>query len=142
MKNKTKNIFCWLNEITQHKSPSEEFTDKDWENFNSYMVHRFVSMNLYYVELADLAQSLMPNNKKEIYNLYKEMIPKKKGYFKYIKTKNKPLNKDLVEKIAEYYEVGKSEASLYITIITKSELTQILGEMGIEGKEAKKLLNG
>ncbi len=142
MKNKTKNIFCWLNEITLHKSPSEEFTDKDWENFNSYMVHRFVSMNLYYVELADLAQSLMPNNKKEIYNLYKEMIPKKKGYFRYIKSKNKPLNMDLVEKIAEYYEVGKSEASSYIPIITKSELTQILGEMGIEGKEAKKLLNG
>ena len=61
-----------------HKSSAEEFTDKDWENFNSYMVHRFISMNVYYTELADLAQSLMPNNKKQIYNLYKEMIPKKK----------------------------------------------------------------
>ncbi len=41
-KNKTKSIFCWLDEITLHKSSAEEFTDKDWENFNSYMVHRFI----------------------------------------------------------------------------------------------------
>ena len=94
---KTKNIFCWLDEITLHKSSAEEFTDKDWENFNSYMVHRFISMNLYYTELADLAQSLMPNNKKQIYNLYKEMIPKRKTYFRYIKAKKSTKNKELIE---------------------------------------------
>ena len=91
LKNKTKNIFDWLNEITLHKSSAEEFTDKDWDNFNSYMVHRFISMNLYYVELANYAQSLMPHNKKEIYNFYKEMIPEGKSYFKYIKSKSKSL---------------------------------------------------
>jgi len=139
-KNKTKNIFCWLNEITLHKSPDEEFTDKDWENFNSYMVHRFISMNLYYTELADLAQSLMPNNKKEIYNLYKEMIPKRKSYFKYIKSKNKQPNKELVEQISSYFKIGSSEASTYIDILDKKELTNILNEMGVDDEEKKKLL--
>jgi len=137
---KTKNIFSWLDEITLHKSPTEEFTDKDWENFNSYMVHRFISMNLYYTELADLAQSLMPNNKKEIYNLYKEMIPKRKSYFKYIKSKNKQPNKELIEKITSYFKIGSSEASTYIYILDKKELTNILNEMGVDDKEKKKLL--
>ena len=137
---KTKNIFSWLDEITLHKSPAEEFTDKDWENFNSYMVHRFISMNLYYAELANIAQSLMPNNKKEIYNFYKEMIPKRKSYFKYIKSKNKQPNKDLIEKITSYFKVGSSEASSYIDILDKKELTNILNEMGVDDKEKKKLL--
>ena len=137
---KTKNIFSWLDEITLHKSPTEEFTDKDWENFNSYMVHRFISMNLYYTELADLAQSLMPNNKKEIYNLYKEMIPKRKSYFKYIKSKNKQPNKELIEKITSYFKIGSSEASTYIDILNKKDLTNILNEMGVDDKEKKKLL--
>ena len=137
---KTKNIFSWLDEITLHKSPTEEFTDKDWENFNSYMVHRFISMNLYYTELADLAQSLMPNNKKEIYNFYKEMIPKRKSYFKYIKSKNKQPNKELIEKITSYFKIGSSEASTYIDILDKKELTNILNEMGVDDKEKKKLL--
>lgn len=137
---KTKNIFDWLNEITLHKSPAEEFADKDWENFNSYMVHRFISMNLNYVELVDYAQSLMPNNKKQIYNFYKEMLPRRKAFFKYIKPKTKQPNKELVEKMSSYFEIGSSDASVYIELMTSEDMTDILKEMGIEDKEIKKLL--
>ncbi len=82
----------------------------------------------------------MPNNKKEIYNFYKEMIPKRKSYFKYIKPKNKQPNKSLIEKITSYFKVGSSEASSYIDILDKKELTNILNEMGVDDKEKKKLL--
>ena len=140
LKNKTKNIFDWLNEITLHKSSAEEFTDKDWDNFNSYMVHRFISMNLYYVELANYAQSLMPHNKKEIYNFYKEMIPKRKSYFKYIKSKNKSYNKELIEILSDYFKIGTSEIPSYINILGNEKVKEILRETGIEEKESKKLL--
>ena len=140
MKDRTKNIFDWLNEITLYKTAAQEFTDKDWENFNSYMVHRFISMNMYYTEIANIAQSLMPTNKKEIYNFYKEMIPKRKAFFKYIKSKNKKPNKELVEKIASYFRVGEAEGSSYIHVMDKSDILSLLEGMGIEGKEAKKLL--
>ena len=139
-KDKIRNIFDWLNHITLYKTPSTEFTDNDWENFNSYMVHRFISMNVYYVEIADYAQSMLPNMKKEIYNFYKEMIPKNKTYLKYIKQQTKGYSKDLLEKVADYYEVGIREAHSYIAVMKKNELTQILGEMGLENKEIKKLL--
>ena len=139
-KDRIKNIFDWLQHITLYKTPASEFTDNDWENFNSYMVHRFISMNVYYVEIADYAQSMLPNMKKEIYNFYKEMIPKNKTYLKYIKSQTKGYSKDLIEKIADYYEVGIREARSYIAVMKKNELTQILGEMGLEDKEIKKLL--
>jgi len=141
MKNpRTKNIFDWLNEITLHKTPAEEFADKDWENFNSYMVHRFISMNVYYTELANYAQSLMPNNKKQIYNFYKEMLPRRKSFFKYIKTNKKQPNKELLEKMTSYFEIGSSDASTYIELMTKEDMTDVLKEMGVEDKEIKKLL--
>tara|TARA_B000000475_G_C15908495_1_gene411561 strand:- start:346 stop:777 length:432 start_codon:yes stop_codon:yes gene_type:complete len=140
LKNKTKNIFDWLNEITLHKSSAEEFTDKDWDNFNSYMVHRFISMNLYYVELANYAQSLMPHNKKEIYNFYKEMIPEGKSYFKYIKSKSKSYNKELIEILSNYFKIGTSEIPTYINILGNEKIKKILRETGIVEKEAKKLL--
>jgi|TARA_R100000084_G_C4642113_1_gene144413 hypothetical protein len=139
-KNKTKNIFDWLQHITWFKTPVEEFTDKDWENFNSYMVHRFISMNLYYAEVAAYAQSLMPDNKKEIYNFYKEMIPKRKVWLKYIKSKNKSNNKELIKILADYFKLGTSEIPSYINILGNKKITEILREMGIEEKEAKKLL--
>ena len=137
---KIKNIFCWLQHITLYKTPAEDFSDNDWENFNSYMVHRFISQSIYYVEIAEYAQSLMPTMKKQIYNFYREMIPKKKVWLKYVKSQTKTVNKDLIECIAKYYEVGKSDALSYIMVMTKEEIPIILGEMGYDKKEIKTLL--
>ena len=140
MKDKTKNIFDWLQHITLYKTPALEFTDNDWENFNSYMVHRFISMSPYYVEVADYAQSMLPTMKKEIYNFYREMIPKRKVWLQYIKSKTKAVNKDLIEDIAKYYEVGVTDATSYFEVMTKEEISIILNEMGKDSKEIKKLL--
>ena len=140
MKDKTKNIFDWLQHITLYKTPASEFTDNDWENFNSYMVHRFISMSPYYVEVADYAQSMLPTMKKQIYNFYREMIPKRKVWLQYIKSKTKTVNKDLIEDIAKYYEVGVTDATSYFTVMTKEEISVILSEMGKDSKEIKKLL--
>ena len=101
-KDRIKNIFDWLQHITLYKTPASEFTDNDWENFNSYMVHRFISMSPYYVEVADYAQSMLPTMKKEIYNFYREMIPKRKVWLQYIKSKTKAVNKNLIEDIVKY----------------------------------------
>ena len=140
MKDKIKNIFDWLQHITLYKTPASEFTDNDWENFNSYMVHRFISMSPYYVEVADYAQSMLPTMKKEIYNFYREMIPKRKVWLQYIKSKTKTVNKDLIEDIAKYYEVGAADATSYIAVMTKEEISIVLSEMGKDNKEIKKLL--
>ena len=137
---KIKNIFDWLQHITLYKTPASEFTDNDWENFNSYMVHRFISMSPYYVEVADYAQSMLPTMKKQIYNFYREMIPKRKVWLQYIKSKTKTVNKDLIENIAKYYEVGVTDATSYFEVMTKEEISIILNEMGKDSKEIKKLL--
>ena len=139
-KNKIKNIFDWLQHITLYKTPASEFTDNDWENFNSYMVHRFISMSPYYVEVADYAQSMLPTMKKEIYNFYREMIPKRKVWLQYIKSKTKTVNKNLIEDIAKYYEIGAADALSYIAVMTKEEISIVLSEMGKDNKEIKKLL--
>ena len=140
MKNRTNNIFDWLNEITLYKTPAQEFTDKDWEIFNSWLVHRFISMNLYYVELANYAQTLMPTNKKEIYNFYKEFIPKRKVFLKYMKSKNKSTSKELIEKVSSYFKVGKAEGSSYIDVMDNGDILSLLRDIGIEEKEAKKIM--
>ena len=70
------NIFDWLKEINSTKSHPDSFTNQDWDVWNSYMVHRFLSMNPDYVELVNEIQMLPPTNKKQIYSIYREYIPK------------------------------------------------------------------
>jgi ribonucleotide reductase beta subunit family protein with ferritin-like domain len=83
---------------------------------------------------------MLPTMKKQIYNFYKEMLPKKKVWLQYVKSKTETINKDLVEDIAKYYEVGAADALSYIAVMTKEEIPIILGEMGKDEKEIKKLL--
>ena len=81
-----KNIFDWLKQINYHKQPASSFSEKDWELFNSYMIHRFMSMNKDFIEVVNYVQEMPPQEKVLIYNIYREYIPKNNKWNKYIKS--------------------------------------------------------
>ena len=133
-------IFNWLNEITVKKTPPNNFTQEDWDGWNSYMVHRFLSMNVNYIDIVNFVQNINPQNKKEIYTIYREMIPKRKVWNKYIKNQNKKDSKELSDIIASKLSIGSSEASSYIPILGKDGITGVLSDLGYEKKEITKLI--
>jgi len=139
-KKQIKNIFGWLEEITVNKSPLSSISDESWDTWNSYMVHRYVSMNQDYVDIANLVQKINPQNKKQIYSIYKEMIPKRKMWLKYIKNEVKKEQKELEEYIAKYFDCSLGEAEHYIDILRGTGVREILNEMGVESKESDKLI--
>ena len=139
-KKQIKNIFGWLEEITVNKSSLSSISDESWDTWNSYMVHRYVSMNQDYVDIANLVQKINPQNKKQIYSIYKEMIPKRKIWLKYIKNEAKKEQKELEEYIAKYFDCSLGEAEHYIDILRGTGVREILNEMGVESKESDKLI--
>ena len=128
------NIFDWLKAINTTKPPVESFSDKDWEVWNSYMVHRFLSMNPDYIEVVNYVQDFPPQEKRMIYSIYKEFIPK------YIKSKVKQPNKDLVDHIKDYFKCSSKESKEYINILDTPEISRILNDRGLNKKEIKPLL--
>jgi hypothetical protein len=139
-KKQIKNIFGWLEEITVNKSPLSSISDESWDTWNSYMVHRYVSMNQDYVDIANLVQKINPQNKKQIYSIYKEMIPKRKMWLKYIKNEAKKEQKELEEYVAKYFDCSLGEAEHYIDILRGTGIKSILDEMGVDEKESNKLI--
>lgn len=135
-----KDIWGWLNEITLYKTPSKKISEESWESFNSYMINRFVSMNIHYCEVANLGQTIPYDNKKQLYEFYRELIPKKKTFLKYIKSKKKSPNSDLLNILAKYFTCSLREAEDYIKILHKNDLKDILLSQGKDEKEIKKLL--
>ncbi len=134
------NVFNWLEEITVKKSPASQFSQKDWDDWNSYMVHRFLSMNMSYVNIVNIAQEFQPTDKKGIYNFYKEILPQKKIWNKYIKNKSKKDTKELSKIISNYFKIGFNEANSYIPILGKESIIEILKSIGNEKKEITKLI--
>ncbi len=134
------NIWGWLNEITLYKTPVHEISEESWNNFNSYMIHRYLSMDISYIDIVNYVQKINPQNKKQVYSIYREMIPKKKVYLKYIKNENKRNYQELAEYIADYLECSLGEADRYIDILQVVGVRSILWKMGVEEDETEKLI--
>ena len=134
------NIFDWLKAINTTKPPIESFTDKDWEVWNSYMIHRFLSMDRSNIEIVNDIQEILPTDKKKIYSIYKEFIPKNNKWNKYIKSKIKQPNKNLVDYIKDYFKCSSKEAKEYIYLLDKPNISRILMSIGLEKKEITKLI--
>ena len=137
---KPKSVFEWLNELTYKKSSLDSFEEGAWENFNAYMIHRFVSMYQGYIEIANLAQNFPPKDKKGIYNFYCEMLPRKKMFLRYIKTTTKQNTNEILTPIVKYFECSFNEANEYVNLLSKNDIKEIFIKLGIDDKEIKKLL--
>jgi phage-related tail protein len=137
---KVDNIWGWLNEITLYKSSPEEISQESWDKFNSYMIHRYLSMDIGYIDIVNYVQKINPQSKKQIYSIYREMIPKKKVYLKYVKNENKKNYKEVAEYVADYLECSLGEADQYIPILQDHGIRNILWKMGVEEKETEKLI--
>lgn len=135
-----KNIWDWLKQINSIKADPNSFSDKDWELWNSYMIHRFMSMNSDFLELVNEAQKLPPTNKKEIYSIYREYVPKNNKWNKYIKSNIKKHNDNLLTHLSEYWECSRNEVREYLNFLGDDEVLRILTSIGLNQKEIKPLL--
>tara|TARA_R110001599_G_scaffold25537_1_gene91117 strand:- start:267 stop:575 length:309 start_codon:yes stop_codon:yes gene_type:complete len=97
-------------------------------------------MNVDYIDLANYVQKINPQSKKQIYSIYREMIPKKKVYLNYVKNQNKKNYQEVAEYVAEYLECSLGEADEYIDIIQDTGVRNILWKMGVEEIETEKLI--
>jgi len=129
-----------LNEITVTKTPTENFSEESWDKFNSYMVHRYLSMYIGYIDIVNYVQKINPTNKKQIYSIYREMIPKQKVWLKYVKSQTPKKDEELLKYISEYFECSFGEADEYIDILRETGVRSILWKMGLTLKEQDKLV--
>ena len=133
-------IFDWLKEITTNKTSWTSFTEDQRESFNSYMVHRFVSMYEGYTEVANFGQRIPYPDKEKTYKYYCSMLPKKNVFLKYIKASKKKPSNSLLQHVADFYTISLGEAEDYLYILKKEGVEYILEKSGIDEKEIKKLL--
>ena len=141
--NKPATLFDHLANITWKKKPWSELSETDQKSFSPYLINRWLSMNINYIELVDMFQqyTIGPLNKKHVYQLYFDFLPKQKSFNKYIKGKKQDkYNKELVKLIADHYQVARIEAEEYISLLEQSEISSLLKKYGKTDKEIKGLL--
>jgi hypothetical protein len=97
-------------------------------------------MNSDFLELVNEAQKIHPQNKEQIYSIYREYIPKNNKWNKYIKSNIKQQKTELLVYLSKYWECSQNEVREYLNFLGDDEIFRILERMGIQKKEINKLL--
>ena len=148
---KPKTLFDHIKQITEKKVSKgywESLSESEEKSFSTYLVNRYLSMNMNWIDFVNSLQKytiglLKP---KEVYHVYEEFIPQGKVYLKWVKGKaSKKYNDKLVDYVKQYYEVSSVEAKDYIDILSKDEkgiesLTNIVKTYGVDKKELKRVM--
>lgn len=131
-----------LNNITYKKISWENLEDSDKKSFNPYMINRFLSMEIGYIEIVNFFQKYIYNlSNKTIYKLYLNFFPKKRLYNKYIsKTKENKYDDRIYEVIQLRYNVSKQRADEYIQLLSKDTLKNMIVKTGHDEKQANKMI--
>ncbi len=117
-------IFDYLKCLTETKEDLDFCNDEISKNYQPYMINRFVSMAEIYLPFVVEANKYdLP--KETHYNFFKEILPKRKQYFSYLK-KKKDIDLEDKKYIADYFQVSLREAEEYCNIMKDEEIKEIL----------------
>ena len=142
---KKRGLFDHIREVTaiQKVDYFDTLSVDDKKSWSNYMVNRFLSMKMEWVELVNELQKykLEP---KELYKLYINILPKGKQWLKYTKGRNDmDYPQWLINIVTNDMEVSKQEAKeaidmYYLTEGGMAELGQLARKWGIEPKKIEK----
>jgi len=143
---KRKNLFDHINAITSQQRSNywDDISDEDKKSWSNYMVNRFLSMKMEWIELVNEVQKY-PLKPKELYKVYTDILPKKRQWLKYIKgDKEMKYPKWVYEIVAKHLQISLREASDAVDMYELShggqaELTDILIKYGRTVEEIRKI---
>ena len=134
-------LFDWLNQILLHKKEWKDFDEDEQKTFNIFMINRFLSMSEDFVDAVNICQEhTFQMEDKDVYNLYRKLIPKQKKFLKYIKGKKDKYSKKLLKFLAEHYQVSQREIIEYMPLIDNEHINNLGKHYGKNKKQIREMI--
>lgn len=142
-----KTLFDHINQIKTEKNINyyDSLNDVEKKNFNQYLILTGLSMNAKYIDEVSIISkyiNIIPN--KQFYKVCCDIIPYDKMFNKWIKSKKRKFNIELINYISRYYEVGMADATEYCELMFDKNINNIkliLYKFGLTDKKIKEILD-
>ena len=126
--------------ISTDKKPWSSLTKQEQKEFDLFIVNKMLATNPDYTELVNVMQMHYNMPKEHSYTMFLRLLPKRKIFIDFVKSKTEKVNKDLLELLANHYQISKDEAKMYYFRMGKSDVTNLLTRLGYDDKQINKLL--
>lgn len=137
-------ILDYISYLTDKKIPWEDLSDVNKKGLLPFILNRWLSMDIEYIELVNDLQKYTIGNmsNREVYKLYFDVLPKRKRFNKYIKSKKaQKYNPDLVLLLSQHFLCSRKEATEYLDILYKERLNTVIEIIKLYGKTDKEIRN-
>jgi hypothetical protein len=134
--------FDYLKILHTKQKSWEDFNDEEQKAFNVFIINKALSMNPAYLDIVNTVQRYTNGGlaQKEVFGLYKSMLPNKFKFFKWIKGEKSSYNHDLLLVVSNYFECSTEHAKGYVDYLEKKGIKQLLTTIGIQEAEIKKMI--
>jgi hypothetical protein len=129
----------WIDKFTTQKKDWEEISYEEQKTYNQFIINLFLSMIPEYIEIINQVQLTQVSDKHH-YNFFKQILPKRKPWFKWVKGKKKTYSNKVIDIISDYYQVGRKDILDSLEIMDEKLIKNVLSKAGIQDKEITKLL--
>ena len=128
-----KNLFNHLNELTQGNNEKyfDELTETEKKTWSSYIIHRFLSMSSRFIHTVNFIQQFTLTNR-QLFKLYHKVLPKKRTFLRYIKSKKKTEKDELISILAKSQELGIHEIEQQLELLTAEDKKLLKRTYGIK----------
>lgn len=140
---KERTIFDNINDVFYTKTPWDEYTESDKKKFSPFMMNRWISMNLDYIDIINYLQpytvGILQN--REVYKLFQDLFPKIKFFTKYIKADKETDEKiptALINELCDEFNWNKQEAIENLKFLSDAVLIDHFKQKGYSAADIKK----
>lgn len=118
-------LFDFLKSLTEKKEFLDFSNEEIRKNYQPFLINRFVSMAEIYTQVVNEINKYPDIPKESHFRYLFSILPKRKQFFNYIK-KKKDLSQTEKQAIANYFEVGLTDAERYIQLLSDNQIKEIL----------------
>ena len=127
--------YVFVNYLTEKKIKWEKLTKEEQDDFEPFIVNKFLSQHRKLVRLVNIIQKGKSLPKENVYKMYLEILPHERIYAKYIKkNKEDDYPKELLSLVSNFRKNNSIDAKLFLDSLTKDELIKLLNGYHIEDK--------
>jgi len=141
-------LFDHIKHIRTVQDPDyfKNLTELDKKSFNHFMILKALSMNPTILsDISDLFKYFDKIPSPQFYQLLIGLIQPDRHFYPWVKVTKSPVNETIIELIAKYFEISKSEAKDYALLLLNKkngikELENFCRNYGLTDKEVESAL--